>query len=218
MLNYQTLFELRSSYTRVVRVGNLRLPTGRVFCCDPFLSHEVRALETNLSPGLFNVDVCVIELPDWGHRVALARLHLSRRNVVEWKEAMFTADATRVSEFRVDAGLACFMDEETQELFVRIVDDFHTTHPDRNYYDDVLAAEFKRNADPTRQYEGGDWALHFPLKGDPRCIAMFASGLGDGTYPAYWGLSDDGEPAMLVADFGLLSPAGTITDVDEVPR
>lgn len=205
-LDYQALFQSQASPDmRLVNLGKLSLPSGRVFCCDPFLSYEVSALETELDAGSFDVDLCIVRVPDWGVRVALARLCLSARDVVEWRKAEFDLGGAYASEFRVDAGLACFMDQEARDLFVQIVDKFHATHPNGNYYDDVLAWQFKQNADPGYLYDSGSWLLHFPLKGDPRCVAMFASGLGDGMYTAYWGLSDDGKPASLVADFAVLS-------------
>ncbi|WP_317615143.1 MULTISPECIES: DUF4241 domain-containing protein [Bacillus] len=32
-------------------------------------------------------------------------------------------------------------------------------------------------------------------------IAMFTTGFGDGMYPSFWGLDENGEPACLVTDF-----------------
>jgi hypothetical protein len=207
MLDYSSFFELTLDPSiRVVRLGRLYLPSGHVYCCDPFLSHEVNALEKTLSPGTFNVDLCVAALRDWGDRVVLARILLSTCKPVQWRKATFLIDGQSQSEFRVDAGLACFMDQETGELFARTVEEFHASHPDGNYYDDVLAAEFKQNAPAENYNRAGDWALHSPLTGDARNIAMFASGLGDGMYSAYWGLDDLSKPAMLVADFGMLTP------------
>lgn len=191
---------------RTVKVGKLHLPSGHAYCCDPFLSHEVSALETTVSPGSFDIEVCVATLADWGDRVALARLLLSTTNPVEWQKATFVVDGRQQSRFRVGAGMACFMDQQTRELFVRIVDKFYQTHPHGNYYDDVLAEEFKHNADPRNSYHSGDWALHSPVKSDLRNIALFASGLGDGMYSAYWGLDSTGKPAMLIADFNVIQP------------
>ena len=189
---------------RVVNVGRLQVQSGRVYCCDPFLSHEVNALEETVPAGKYDVDVCVVTLPQWGSRVALARLHLSTAKPVEWQQATYVIDGERESEFRVDAGLACFMDQQTRDLFVRVVNEFHAADENANYYDDILAAEFKQNADPANPYHAGDWALHTVVAGQPANVAMFASGLGDGFYSAYWGVDDTGKPALLVADFGIL--------------
>ena len=213
MLNYSIFFKTdTASFLRVVPLGKLYLPTGRLYCCDPFLSHEVNALEWEVRPGSFDVELCVAELPDWGPRVALARLLLSKQDPVAWREATFLIDDNRQSEFRVDAGLACFMDRQTRDLLVRTINEFHKEEK-HNYYDDVLAAEFKQHANPSNPYDVGNWALHYPLQGDPRNIAMFASGLGDGLFTSYWGVDVEGRPSMLVADFDVLQ--SDALDVDE---
>ncbi|MFL9839310.1 DUF4241 domain-containing protein, partial [Flavobacterium sp. ST-75] len=74
--------------------------------------------------------------------------------------------------------------------------------PEANYYDEVLGEEF-------RQYSGknsfsrelGDWNDHHPDKDSDNNAIMFASGWGDGYYPAYWGLDADGDAVELVVDF-----------------
>ncbi len=205
MLDYSTYFK-DSPYTgyRVVDLGKVYLASGRVYCCDPFLSDEVTALEKAVPAGHFNVKLSIVTLPDWGRRVALAGLILSNQNLVSWQKATYMISGDHYSEFRVDAGLACFMDKETRELFIQAVDDFYRNKPEGNYYDDILAAEFKQNAESGNPHDYGDWDVHYPAKGNPGNIVMFASGLGDGIYSAYWGLDEMEQPVMLVADFGLL--------------
>lgn len=194
----------QSPTNRVVDLGELVVPSGALYCCDPFLSHEVGPLERWVPPGRYRVQVCVAPTGEWGPRVAMARLVLSERRAVAWQEASFRHHGVRSSRFRVDAGLACFMDASTRDLLVEAVDACHDAGPDANYYNDMLAAEFRRNADPTRPYHAGDWALHAPLAGDERNVALFASGLGDGYYRAWWGLDDAGIAVALVVDFELL--------------
>ncbi len=140
----------------------------------------------------------------WGERVALARLRLSAAPVVSWHEASYRLDGEHRTGFRVDAGMACFMDEATRATFVQEVEAWHANGPATNYYDDVLAAMFKQNADAANPYHAGDWAMHTPVPGARENLALFASGLGDGVYEAHWGFDAAGQPATLVADFGLL--------------
>lgn len=207
MLQYSNFFKPfpgdNFSY-EVVELGKLYLPSGKIYCCDPFLSDEVEPLEISAPIGTFDVKLSITKLPEWGKRVALAGLFFSENTPVKWQGATYLFNGERSWGFRVDAGLSCFMDQETRDLFVRVVDDFYETNPDANYYDDILAAEFKQNADPTNPYHAGDWNLHYPLKDNPRNVAMFASGLGDGVYSAYWGLNEQNQSTMLVADFQLL--------------
>lgn len=211
MPDYSVFFTQQSPRPlRRVSVGMLHLSSGQVYCCDPFLSHEVDALTLRVPAGSYEVDLHIANFPDWGERVALARLRLSRKPVTTWQEATFLAEGKLLSSFRVDAGLACFMDRCAAITLTQAVGDFYRARPDGNYYTDLLDAEFKRNAE--RPGTSGDWAMHNPVQGNPDNVAMFASGLGDGFYSAWWGLDERGQPAMLVADFGLLSAEGPAGD------
>lgn len=205
MLNYPSYFDDEAPVsTHCVDLGPLHLPTGHIYCCDPFLSREVGPLEMVVAPGAYPVQLCVATVPDWGPRVALARLVFSAAPVTAWREASYLLDGKRQHGFRVDAGLACFMDGMTRKLFDQVVGEHHASGPAANYYDDMLAAQFKLNADPANPLSAGDWAMHSPVIGNHLNIALFASGLGDGVYSARWGLDAAGQPAMLMADFGLL--------------
>ncbi len=207
MLQYSNYFKSFSGFDfayEVVELGKLYLPSGKIYCCDPFLSDEVNPFEISAPLGTFDVKLSIAKLQEWGKRIAFAGLFFSGNAPVKWQEATYIFNEERSSSFRVDAGLSCFMDKETRDSFVSVVDDFYEKNPDANYYDDILAAEFKQNADLTNPYHAGDWDLHYPLKDNPRNVAMFASGLGDGFYSAYWGLDEQNQPVMLVADFQLL--------------
>lgn len=206
MLDFSVYFtpSIVNSDCQTMEIGKLHLPSGHIFCCDPFLSEEVNALDRTVAPGNYEVKLCIATLPEWGKRVALAGLIISKQAPMYWQEATYSINGERLSGFPVDAGLACFMDQETRKRFIQIVDDFYATNTDGNYYDDVLVDEFKLSADPNNPYASGDWNLHYPIKHSSINIAMFASGLGDGFYRAYWGIDLMDRPAMLVIDFGLL--------------
>jgi hypothetical protein len=215
MLNYAGFFEMNASpRLRTVALGTLVVPTGQLYCCDPFLSGEVAPLDLRVKPGDHAVDLCLAKMSAWGERVALARLCLSRAPVISWRKAAYRAGGELRSGFRVDAGMACFMDAVTRESFVKAVEAWHAKGPDTNYYDDLLAELFKRNADPARPQHAGDWAMHTPVAGAHENLALFASGLGDGIYDAHWGIDASGQPAMLVVDFGLLPLAPDEEDTD----
>lgn len=203
MPDYSAFFDPQTVHSlRRVRVGTLHLSSGQVYCCDPFLSHEVDCFELRVPPGAYEVDLRIAAFPDWGERVALARLLISGQRVTRWQQAFYVADGERLASFRVDAGLACFMDRDTAVLLTQAIDSFYRSRPDGNYYTDLLETGFLQNAE--HPGSSGDWAMHKPVPGNAGNVAMFASGLGDGMYSAWWGLDAAGEPAMLVADFGLL--------------
>ncbi len=209
MFDYAPFFDVTQQSEldcELVNLGNLYVPTGSLMCCDPFLSHEVNILNYKVTPGSFPVKLCVVNLREWGKRVALAGLIFSPHLPLRWTKATYEMDGDRFSAFRVDAGLACFMDAQTAEIFSKVVQDFYSSYPNGNYYDDILAAEFKRSANPDYSYHAGDWNLHYPIENDQRNIAMFASGLGDGSYFSFFGIDRNGVPAMLVIDFNIIEP------------
>lgn len=189
----------------LVDLGLLHVPTGRLYCCDPFLAHEVGPLDRQVEPGSYRVKLVLRTVPEWGQRVAAAILEINRVRPSRWEVAGYRSDdGTRGTQFEVDAGLACFMDASTCDAFITVLDRFYASvGAAENYYDSVLAAEFTRSADPERPGHAGDWAMHHPVPDDPRNIAMFASGLGDGLYAAEWGLDLQGQPALLGVDFGV---------------
>src|SRR5690606_8708380 len=104
--------------------------------------------------------------------------------------------------FPVDSGLACFLDEETNASLNAKMDELQQKDPEANYYDEVLADEFKAYSSKNKfSRELGDWNDHRPDKESDNNVIMFASGWGDGYYPAYWGLDENGETIELVIDF-----------------
>jgi hypothetical protein len=135
--------------------------------------------------------------------VAAAALAITDAVPTRWEPANYRLGGNREKYFRVDAGLACFMDASTRELLNDAMDRFDARYPQGNYYDDCLAPEFALSVDPAWPHRAGNWAMHHPVPGDPRNVAMFASGLGDGLYAARWGLERRDLPARLVVDFGL---------------
>jgi hypothetical protein len=193
--------DARCADDRAVNMGNLHVPSGRLYCCDPFLSDEVAALIRTVPQGDYPVSLDLVDSADWGERVGFARLLLAGEAVAAWEEALYR-DGSRVSAtFRVDAGLACFMDAQTEAAFRNAVGEFYRLTPHGNYYDDILADGFRKSA----KIPGvaGDWFIHVPSPPHPANVAMFASGLGDGVFKAYWGIGKSGEPCRLIADFGL---------------
>ena len=75
-------------------------------------------------------------------------------------------------------------------------------NPDNNTYDGYFAALFDENyhRHPEYQRAGGDW-LNWQVPGTEYHIPIFQSGFGDGTYPVYWGIDENGEICQLVIQF-----------------
>ena len=181
----------------VISIGKLHLPSGRVVACDPFFAADARPFQRAVDPGDYEVQLRRVTSPEWGDRIALARLLVHPRT----KAASFESAG---GGYSVDSGIGSFMDDETRAAFSALQMKFYQEHRSGNYYTDVLEKEFKKSAkqqdDPL---DVGAWALH-RVSGTKLNIAMFASGLGDGAYASWWGLSAGGDVVSLVTDFGLL--------------
>ena len=51
----------------------------------------------------------------------------------------------------------------------------------------------------------GDFALN-PIKDSNQNVTIFSSGVGDGTYPSYWGIDRNGQTCELITDFLIINP------------
>ena len=186
----------------LVNMGRLHLPTGRIVTCDPYFCGDAAPFERTVTPGDYETQLCIFNSPEWGRRVALARILLQPgKRAIAIKEALKKSGDS--GAYFVDSGTGSFMDELAQHALSRVFADFYSANPDGNYYTDVLAAEFKKNADPNDPGDIGKWTL-YDLPDSRLNVALFASGLGDGIFQSFWGLDEQAQPVYLVTDFRIL--------------
>jgi Protein of unknown function (DUF4241) len=185
-----------------ISIGDLALPSGRVVVCDPFFCGDAKCLTRLVPPGAYAVQLCRIVTPQWGARIALARLAIrSDESAAHFERA--TSGSGGATTFNVQAGIASYMDEDTRVQFADVLSHYYETHAQGNYYSDILEQEFKKNAvNATDEFDIGQWNVH-RLTATKLNIAMFASGLGDGAYSSWWGMSEAGGVVSLTTDFGL---------------
>ena len=186
----------------VITLGGLLLPSGRVAACDPYFCASATPFARRVSPGGYEVQLRRVRSEEWGRRIALARI-VFRPGA---RARAFEPAATEggVGAYFVDSGVGSFMDETTRQAFAELLANYYRANPRGNYYTDVLAAEFKRSADdPDDPGDIGRWNMH-NLPGSGLNVAMFGSGLGDGSYESFWGVGEDGEATSLVTDFKIL--------------
>ena len=195
----------------VLDLGMLEVPTGELVACDPLAYPDIPPFEIKVSPGSYPVKIYVAKTPDSGDRYALAKLELNEGKAVKWVLALREGeDINELKEkgdffgFPVEAGLGGFFDLKAGLLYGNFVNEFMQANPQGNIYDDFFAREFKKNAilqeDPN---DIGDW-INFEIPGTGLNLTMFHSGYGDGTYPCYWGIDEQGNPVSLVIDFFVL--------------
>jgi hypothetical protein len=172
---------------------------------------EQQPFSRTVEPDKYPVYIYMAEIDKLHHRIAYAKIKFRPEEATKWilaltddltKEELDELDEDEFYGFPVESGLACFLDEETNTEFIARINELMEKNPESNYYDDALADEF-------REYSGknvfsrdlGDWNDHRPNKESDNNIIMFASGWGDGYYPAYWGLNENGDTIELVIDF-----------------
>ncbi|MFD2603830.1 DUF4241 domain-containing protein [Flavobacterium suzhouense] len=210
-LHYDLEDEMNSQELTEIHIGDVNLPTGKIIVADPFFSLEQRPFSRTVIPDKYPVYIFMANIDALHHRIAYAKIKFRPEDASKWILAL-TDDLTNeeLNElgddefygFPVESGLACFLDEETNTQFNAKMDELQDKNPESNYYDDVLSEEFiKYSGKNNFSRDLGDWNDHHPIADSDNNIIMFASGWGDGYYPAYWGLNENGDTVELVVDF-----------------
>jgi hypothetical protein len=185
----------------LLHVGTVSFPTGAITATDPYFASNARPFERRVTPGAYALELGRIRAGVLGTRTAFARLRL-RPDIEVVSNEFATVHPDGWDAYPVDSGLGSFMDDSARPEFLEAMDRFEAATPGGDYHRDVLAPDLARSAPaPGRP---GIWSIHRPPGTDTQ-IAVFRSGLGDGSYSSYWGLDEVGEPVTLLTDFGLVS-------------
>jgi hypothetical protein len=183
---------------RVFEAGRLRVPSGKVIACDPFVNMDRSAFTVAVPPGEYPVRLALIEGGDDDRRVAFARLAISAAPVVRWEMALVPGqDAATLKEdeifgYPVDAGTGSFLDAETGAA----------AWP-KMMADEDIAQGWITQGD---KLSAGRGTPTFLLDVDmgPGNIIMFTSGWGDGLYASWFGYDAQGKIAALVTDLNIV--------------
>lgn len=192
-----------------LRLSNLNCPTGRLIVTDPLACPEMPVFARAVAPGSYPVDLYIVKTGYSGYRVALAVVTFSNRRAVRWPMALKPGESIdELSEpgdffgFPVDAGLACIVDERTHRRYMEFLNSNWGQDSNWNSWDDYFAPRFLPNArDPDDPRDIGDWLDYHLPEAPGHNMAMFATGMGDGVYPSYWGEDSNGALTHLVIDF-----------------
>jgi hypothetical protein len=185
---------------RTLELGTLKIVSGRIAACDPFVSLDARQPFTEPVPnGVFPVRLAIAEGGINDGRIAFARVDFSSEPAVKWKMAVMegqdpaTLKADEIFGYPVDAGTGAFYDPKAAEF---------------------LNAQLKSNPDAWEDWQtkgeanGKDAKLKpnffLMLPAGDTNIAMFASGWGDGFYASYFGFDKNGRVVALVTDFAII--------------
>lgn len=189
-------------------LGKLVLPSGFVVACDPLLGlHDALPFSKRMAPGEYPVSMVLAGRRN-RRRNALIRLMFSDERAIQWELAAVPGQsgepgtgAAQYYGFTAEAGIGCLCDAYSQKHYNRYLESFFRDHPDSNIYDTLFEEAFGRRD----HIDAEGCSFNFYLPSHPRLnVIMFNTGYGDGIYPAYWGLSKDGEVCSLVIDFMVL--------------
>ncbi len=180
---------------RRVALGDLAVPSGRVVACDPLAVPPRTTRPVTVPPGVYPVEVGVLDLPETGDRIAWAMLCLADAPVAYWAAVPQARESAQPG--KREPGISGFMDAEAAALLgARLVDP--ATGP-------ALRAEILAAISA----EAGDLWLDLPLDEEGRLNAiLFTSGIGAGVYPTSAGYPDGPDPVCLLTDFLLVAVDG----------
>jgi len=174
---------------RVVRLGKLKLPSGRIVATEPLAIHDEIPFTVSVPPGEYLVETAVADSGN-DPRVAFARVvFTSSKPVAYWKVAVWPgSDADRLAAgvhlgYPVDGGTGSLMDEVAAED----------------------AAKLRENEGFYKVFNSDIGLLNHLFDTERANLAVFSTGIGDGVYSSYFGFASSGEPVMLVSDFNMFA-------------
>ena len=186
-----------------IRSGPLRVPSGYVVACDPFMEPDRPAFARRVSPGAYSVEAIQSQ-----GRNAFVTLWLHDRlscdpAMIRWEHAWTLTksgviDTGSANGYGVDSGFGCLMDRAAHAAMLERAKGFPEGGSIRDYWDLVLDTDI------------GDATVHdhYPLgPGSATNLIVVQSGEGGGTYATFWALNAAGTPVALVTDFGLIEPS-----------
>ena len=174
-----------------VNVGNLKVPTGRLVACDPFLTEEYGLAFTQAFPtGEFPVQLAIAH--DEGREsIVFVRILFSEAPVVRWEYALLKNEkpapigAGTQKGFIVDSGIAAFMDSAAAKTI--------------NTADTLLVG--KKLYQPLDDNRRPGWRYANFKVGDQNLVA-FSPAFDGGYYRSYIGYDASGVPCRLLTDLG----------------
>ena len=203
---FQNLLK-KTGYTDF-KAGELNVSTGKLVILDPVFIENSILLDKLAPTGKFPVYLFFTDC-DLGYRIAYSMVQFKEGIPSKWEFALMdSANRSKSKEalgtVKSGAGILGFADKSATKLFFRQKSGFEGMYPSRNFYQDVLSIAFNKNGgNPNGSLSGGDWTNFYPLEQKNENLIMSSTGVGNNTFPAYWGLDENGSPMQLVIDFKL---------------
>ena len=201
-------------FTWVVDCGHLILPSGKLVACDPFVFLEPSDNPPVLvPPGRYPVSVTMADVSenlDHSHiREAYATIRIApgadayrlALPLVRDGESREPLPNDSFIGFGVDAGTACFVDEEAVSRFMPADENWYETIFD-NGRDDSWFAQM----DDHNHIQFGLANITLPLAQNGENIIIIHSGWGDGMYPVVGSFDANDQLVAVHIDFFVVPP------------
>ncbi|MBW4580985.1 MAG: DUF4241 domain-containing protein [Tildeniella nuda ZEHNDER 1965/U140] len=216
----------------VHNIGNLVLTSGKLIACDPLLISP--SSEGNepfftvcLLPNSYPILLSVATYNPLSKLPACAMLQVSSQVPVKWEVALRLGDDLEkgIYAYGVDSGTGCFMDADTLQALIALVNPENIKNEARQSLATILEVEERfeqefgnrlvQEQDKNYANTGFDWTNLLVSSSTGANVITFRSGLGDGVYASYWGYDEADKVVCLVTDFMLFDEDSQI--VSELP-
>ncbi len=182
-------------------IGDINITTDQIIACDPFVSIDcAQPFIQKVKKGKYPLYISVYLNKEFGDRYAVVKLEFTKNKPVYYDLAVtgFEDDLDTIGEdefygFPVDAGMGTIVDLNARDAILEVFDKLNKDGDGScNLYDDLfielLEQSYEKN--PKYQREHGDYAIyHHEAKNLD--MVVFASGYGDGLYPAYFAYDEN---------------------------
>lgn len=183
----------------VVDLGVLRVPSGRVEACDPFVTLGDGPV-FEVEPGDYPVKATVADVEAY---LSLVLADGEPAAVEPARRAM-----GREGAVCVDAGTVAFVDRVAAVAMSALADG-------ANLYDEFEPEPWCGPLDSPDHYREGMANIVMPLDGAGENIIMASSGWGDGVYPVMLTRDADGAPLGLHIDLGVVGGFASEDEEDD---
>ncbi len=169
----------RANKVAVQRFGQFLCRKGLVVC-DPSALVSAQPFAHRVDSGMYTVWGLVLTIPRKGQRTALAWVTPSTENCVvhgikTWEPALVEKATPPGNTVSTDSGVVAFCNDEAPKKYATA----------KKHYEKLLSA------------------MEMPVPGHPfrspsGAVVGSLSGMGDGTYPCFWGHSERGISQLLI--------------------
>ena len=179
-------------------IGELSVPTGSLVACDPFVFFDAKPFTQKVPIGTFPVLASIAQL-DGEERVAYLTLKISDEPTVRWELALLQGQDTKALKpgkyfgYSVDAGTGSLMDAKAAAVFLKKLE--KEAWDNKLDYTNSMMKEID-------EHEVKTWSWgNFKLEESDANLITISSGLGDGSYPSYFGFDSQGRVTSFITDF-----------------